>query len=133
MTPFGGHLTTEVIGCSGPNPAAVSKERVQYYPEQYGYNASNATHKFVRMRLNNGILPLDTLRGGACKGRTDGMCALDKFVASQNASYALSNYDYACFGNWTIANTTNGFDYDGTVHLGQAGILENTQPSSDEE
>ncbi|CAD0107756.1 unnamed protein product [Aureobasidium uvarum] len=131
MTPFGGHLITEVIGCSEASPAAVSKERVQYYPTQYGYNPSNATHKFVRMRLNNGILPLDTLRGGACKGRTDGMCALDKFVASQNASYALSNYDYACFGNWTIANTTNGFDYDGTVHRGQAGILENTQPSSD--
>ncbi|CAD0083343.1 unnamed protein product [Aureobasidium vineae] len=133
MTPFGGHLVTEVIGCSEANPTAVSKERVQYYPTQYGYNPSNATHKFVRMRLNNGVLPLDTLRGGACKGRTDGMCSLDKFVASQNASYALSNYDYACFGNWTVANTTNGFDYDGTVQRGQAGILENTQPSSDQE
>ncbi|KAG9651339.1 3-phytase, partial [Aureobasidium melanogenum] len=130
MTPFGGHLITEVIGCSSANPAAVSKEHVQYYPTQYGYNPSNATHKFVRMRLNNGILPLDTLRGGACKGRIDGMCALDKFVASQNGSYALSNYDYACFGNWTIANTTNGNDYDGTVYRGQAGILENTQPPS---
>ncbi|KAH0294072.1 phosphoglycerate mutase-like protein [Aureobasidium namibiae CBS 147.97] len=128
MTPFGGHLVTEVIGCASPNPTAVAKDRVQYYPEQYGYSPSNATHKFVRMRLNSGILPLDTLRGGACKGRTDGLCALDKFVASQNASYALSNYDYACFGNWTVANTTNGHDYDGTVYLGQAGILENTQP-----
>lgn len=124
MTPFGGRLITEVIGCSSPNPTAVHKHRTQYYPSQYGYNAANATSKFVRMRLNNGILPLDTIRGGFCQGRTDGLCSLSKFVASQNSSYALSNYDYACFGNYSIVEPRNGNDYDGAIRAGQAGIME---------
>ena len=51
MTPFGGRLITEVIGCSSANPTAVAKHRTQYSPSQYGYNPANATHKFIRMRL----------------------------------------------------------------------------------
>jgi hypothetical protein len=27
----------------------------------------------------------------------------------------LSNYDYACFGNYTIADPTSGQDYDGAI------------------
>ena len=67
------------------------------------------------MRLNNGILPLNTIRGGACKGRSDGMCAIDSFLKSQTDAYALSNYDFACFGNYTIVDPTSGEDYDGTI------------------
>ncbi|GAB7349237.1 hypothetical protein MBLNU459_g8398t1 [Dothideomycetes sp. NU459] len=124
MTPFGGRLITETIGCSSPNPAAVHNHRTQYYPTQYGYNPANATNKFIRMRLNNGILPLNTIRGGACLGRTDGLCAMKSFIASQNASYALSNYDYACFANYSIIRPTNGNDYDGTIRAGQPGIID---------
>lgn len=119
MTPFGGRLVTEVIGCAVSNPAPVAAHRTPYTPTQYGYDAANATYKFIRMRLNNGILPLNTIRGGACgnatSGRVDGMCDLGSFVESQAGSYALSNYDYACFGNYTIPNPTNGTDYDGAI------------------
>ena len=116
LTPFGARLITEVIGCSSSDPTPVPAHRTQYYPTQYGYNPANATNKFIRMRLNNGILPLNTIRGGACaNGRPDGMCAMSSFVASQAGSYALSNYDFACFGNYTIANPTSGEDYDGTI------------------
>ncbi|MCJ1456883.1 hypothetical protein MMC28_007249 [Mycoblastus sanguinarius] len=121
LTPFGGRLVTEVIGCTSSSPAPVASHRTQYYPGQYGYHAANATSKFIRMRLNNGILPLDTIRGGACgnsttgAGRPDGMCAMSNFLQSQANAYALSNYDYACFGNYTIADPTNGHDYDGTI------------------
>ena len=115
LTPFGGRLVTEVIGCAASNPAPVANPRTQYYPAQYGYNAANASHKFIRMRLNNGILPIDTIRGGACKGRSDGLCALDSFLESQADAYALSNYDFACFGNYTIKDPTSGKDYDGTI------------------
>jgi hypothetical protein len=78
LTPFAARLVTEVIGCADSDPAAVAKKRTAYSADQYGYDASNATNKFIRMRLNNGILPLSTIRGGLCEGRTDGMCALDK-------------------------------------------------------
>jgi hypothetical protein len=86
LTPFGARLITETIGCSLSDPAPVKKSRVSYTLGQYGYSASNATHKFIRMRLNHGILPLNTIRGGACgnsaSGRVDGMCALGDFMRS---------------------------------------------------
>ncbi|RDW69677.1 putative phytase [Coleophoma cylindrospora] len=121
LTPFGARLFTETIGCSSPDPAPVKDSRVHYTPTQYGYDASNATFKFVRMRLNDGILPLNTIRGGACgnatSGRVDGMCSLEKFLESQAESDYMANYQYACFGNYTVENATSGYDYDGTIGL----------------
>jgi hypothetical protein len=119
LTPFGARLITETIGCSTSDPAPVKDHRVAYTPTQYGYNPENAKYKFIRMRLNNGIVPLNTIRGGACgnatSGRVDGMCAMSSFIESQANSYVLSNYNYACFGNYTIANATSGQDYDGAI------------------
>ncbi|KAJ8059065.1 hypothetical protein OCU04_012042 [Sclerotinia nivalis] len=115
MTPFGARLVTETIGCSSADPFPERTSKVHYTPTQYGYDSANATNKFIRMRLNHGILPLDTIRGGACKGRVDGMCEMDKFLESQSNATAMANYDYVCFGNITIANITSGEDYDGTL------------------
>ncbi|KAK3678509.1 hypothetical protein LTR78_001806 [Recurvomyces mirabilis] len=123
MTPFGGRLITEVIGCNSPNPIAEHTHATQYYPSEYGYDPANATNKFVRMRLNNGIVPLDTIRTGECLGRTDGLCALPKFLASQFQAEKLANYQFACFANYTIVNPTNGNDYDGTVNNMTGGVV----------
>jgi hypothetical protein len=67
------------------------------------------------MRLNNGILPVSTIRGGACAGRTDGLCPVSKFLQSQQGSESLANYQFSCFGNYTITGVTTGKDYDGTI------------------
>ncbi|WPG98610.1 Hypothetical protein R9X50_00140300 [Acrodontium crateriforme] len=123
MTPFGARLTTEVVGCSSADPKAVHDHRTYYTPSQYGYDASNAPHKFLRMRLNSGIVPLNTIRTGECEGRTDGLCAMDKFLASQEKAVKLANYDFACFGNYTITNPFNENDYDGTVAEDTPGIV----------
>lgn len=121
LTPFGGRLITEVIGCSAANPSPVPAHRTAYTPSQYGYSASNATHKFIRMRLNNGILPLNTIRGGVCgtanSGRIDGMCDMASFVAGYPTWEKEANYAYACFGNYTVKNATSGMDYDGTMSI----------------
>lgn len=127
MTPFGGRLITEVIGCASADPLAVHDFRTQYYPTQYGYNSENATNKFIRMRLNNGILPINTIRGDACVGRTDGMCAMDSFLSSQADAYELANYQYACFVNYTIVAPNNGNDYDGTISTSTPGVIDNNQ------
>ena len=117
MTPFGARLITEVIGCANAEPTPVQVHRTQYFPAQYGYNAANATNKFIRMRLNNGILPLNSIRNSTCT-RIDGMCAMEAFLESQVGSYAMSNYDFACFGNYSINNIgSEGQDYDGTISL----------------
>ncbi|KJK77109.1 hypothetical protein H634G_07530 [Metarhizium anisopliae BRIP 53293] len=123
LTPFGSNLITEVIGCGTSNPDPVNISRISYSPTQYRYNASSSSHKFIRMRLNNGILPLNTIRGGLCgnatHGRHDGLCELDRFLESQRDAYNLSNYQYACFGNYTIVNSTTPIDYDGTFIKGK--------------
>ncbi|EFY97843.1 histidine phosphatase superfamily (branch 2) [Metarhizium robertsii] len=123
LTPFGANLITEVIGCGASDPEPVESRRVPYAPGQYGYEASNSSYKFVRMRLNNGILPLNTIRGGQCgnatSGRLDGLCALGSFLESQESAFELSNYAFACFGNYTLANSTTGIDYDGTIVQGR--------------
>ena len=46
------------------------------------------------------------------------MCPMSGFLQSQENATALANYDYACFGNYTIENPTNGMDYDGTIFEG---------------
>ena len=122
MTPFGGRLITEVIGCADANPTAQPDHRTYYYPTQYGYDPSNAPNKFIRFRLNNGILPIETIRGGYCAGRTDGLCALDSFLASAYNAETLANYQFACFANYTINDPFDGFDFDGTVHNGTSEI-----------
>jgi hypothetical protein len=123
LTPFGGRLITEVIGCADADPTPQHAFRTNYYPTQYGYDPANATNKFIRMRLNNGILPLDTIRGGACLGRTDGMCSMDGFLASQNRAEELANYQFACFANYTITEPFNGNDYDGTINQATTGVV----------
>ncbi|KIW02731.1 uncharacterized protein PV09_06165 [Verruconis gallopava] len=115
LTPFGARLITEVIGCKDANPVAKATHSASYYVGQNGYKASSAPNKFIRMRLNSGILPLSSIRGGACAGRTDGLCPLSKFIDSQKNSTKLANYQYACFGNYTITDATSGKDYDGTI------------------
>ena len=116
LTPFGGRLITEVIGCSCSDPAEQSNARTQYYPTQYGYDPVNAPNKFIRMRVNNGILPLGSIPGGACAGRQDGMCEMGKFFEAESNATALANYQYACFANFTIDNAADrGKDYDGTI------------------
>lgn len=122
ITPFGGRLITEIIGCASANPTAQHDHRTYYYPAQYGYDPANATHKFIRMRLNNAIVPLDTIRGGQCLGRTDGLCAIDDFLSSQADADQLANYQFACFANYTLNNPYNENDYDGTVYNDTAGI-----------
>lgn len=117
LTPFGSRLITEVIGCTSPNPNVNPYHSTIYSQTANGYNAGNATYKFIRQRLNHGILPLDSIRGGACEGRSDGLCPLSDFIRSQANSTNLANYQYACFGNYSIStdDVLTGKDYDGTI------------------
>ncbi|KAI5476528.1 hypothetical protein MNV49_007538 [Pseudohyphozyma bogoriensis] len=101
LTPFSARLNTEVIGCNSANPSELKKNRVLYTPQQNGYDPATATHKFVRMTWNGAVVPLDSIDGGFCGGRNDGLCELDKFVASQANASAVANYQYACYGNYT--------------------------------
>jgi len=100
IIPYAARFFTERIGCSVANPTEVSTAYTQYTPSQYGYSASNASYKFLRMRLNSGILPISTIRGGFCAGRTDGLCPVQNFLNSQVNASAQANYQKLCFGSF---------------------------------
>ena len=101
LTPFGTRLYTELIGCAVADPAEVATAYTQTYPGSNGYDANNATYKFIRQVWNDAVVPLATIDGGMCAGRTDGLCSLDNFLASQQDAAEKSNYAYACFANYT--------------------------------
>ena len=101
LTPFGTRLYTEVIGCASDSPAEVQNPYTQPYAGSNGYDPANAPHKFIRQTWNNAVVPLATIEGGACSGRSDGMCALDTFLASQADAEAKANYQFGCFANYT--------------------------------
>jgi hypothetical protein len=100
IIPYAARFFTERIGCAVANPTEVSTAYTQYTPSQYGYSASNASYKFLRMRLNSGILPISTIRGGFCAGRTDGLCPVQNFLNSQVNASAQANYAKLCFGSF---------------------------------
>lgn len=103
LVPYAARLVIEKIGCNSAHPTARKKTVTQYSDSQYGYSPSTATNKFVRIRLNEGILPLRTIRGDKCKiaGRTDGLCPLKNFLDSQANATESANYQFTCFGNYT--------------------------------
>ena len=114
IAPFGAHLVTEKIGCNSPAPIPRKKPATHYTSGQYGYSESNSTYKFVRMRLNNGILPLKDIRGYYCDipGRSDGLCPLQNFLDSQADAEQRANYGFVCFDDYTY--NPDLFNYDGT-------------------
>lgn len=108
MTPFSARLITEKIGCVSSSPISTNSTRTQYSQTQYNYSSHAATYKFIRMRLNNAVLPLDTLRGGLCSiGRTDGLCPMANFIASQQNASVLANFQFVCYGDITSGTFTD--------------------------
>lgn len=115
IVPFTARLITEVIGCDSEQPKPEKHERVRYYASQHGYgrDVKDDKYHFVRMKLNGAILPLSTVRGGACEGRPDELCRLEKFVKSQEKAKERASYKKACFGEYKVP--LDGRDLDGTV------------------
>jgi len=128
ITPFSGHLITEKIGCTQPNPTATNSNSTIYTKGQNGYSAAEATNKFIRIRLNNGILPLSTIRGGLCSDRTDGLCSLSNFIQSQSNASVEANYEFICFGSYVFNQSE--FEYDGNYGISSPPIETTTTESN---
>ncbi|KAG6909601.1 hypothetical protein DXG01_016640 [Tephrocybe rancida] len=54
----------------------------------------------IRIIINDGVTPLTGIKG--CPEQPDGMCPLDTFVRAQQKLLADTNWDYECYGNWTV-------------------------------
>ncbi|CAF1096315.1 unnamed protein product [Rotaria sp. Silwood1] len=95
IAPFGARLYTEVLTCSTPNPKVNKGHRRAIYSN---LNIRNGW-TFIRMLLNEKPLPLHTL---GCPYRSDGLCSLKDFLATQEESTAKAQYATACFGNYVV-------------------------------
>lgn len=87
VTPFAARLVFEIIECNDT--------------------------EYIRTLINEAVIPMD--RGQGCKHpRKDGLCRLEDFVQYQQENALKdSNFEYACFGNYTLDGATvlNGTVY----------------------
>jgi hypothetical protein len=85
IAPFASNLVGQVLSC----PAS-----------------SKPTH--IRWILNDGVLPLTGIKG--CKPDNDGLCELDTFIASMKQRIEEVDFDFDCFGNYTVPEPDNIVD-----------------------
>lgn len=82
LTPFGARMYVEVMTCN---------------------NGAKSVDKYVRLKLNNRVVPLSSLKN--CPEDKAGLCPFDKFVKSLHYALEQIDYDTACYGapkNWAL-------------------------------
>jgi hypothetical protein len=77
IVPFAANLVGQVLSC----PAS-----------------EMPTH--IRWILNDGVLPLTGIQG--CPANLDGLCELSTFIAAMKQRIEEVDFDFDCFGNYTI-------------------------------
>lgn len=88
VTPFGARFVFEVMEC----------------------DENKQTNDFIRVKLNEGVVPLDKDQG--CEKRADGLCKLNDFASNLRKAYKESHFEIVCYGK-------NGTDFNVT------GLVEN--------
>ncbi|MCJ1271958.1 hypothetical protein MMC22_011863 [Lobaria immixta] len=102
LQPNAGRLDIEVISAPHPIP-----ERRNGATNAYGYGGPT---KYVHFILNQRTIPLGVSLKG-CGKRDDGWCELETFLKIQSDALADSEFNYACYGNYTAVpygTLTNG-------------------------
>jgi len=100
IIPFAARLVIEKIECSAP----ITSDR--------SGNLTNGTEPttYIHMLLNQRTVPLG-FSYQVCGNRTDGWCEFNAFVQTLEEQEALVDYDYACYGNYSVGSygdITNG-------------------------
>ncbi|KAK0942532.1 hypothetical protein LTR29_005953 [Friedmanniomyces endolithicus] len=101
MEPFGARLDMEVINT--PSPLNGSRAGGANY-------LAGPPTTYIHFILNQRTLPLG-VSFPACGLRDDGWCELTTFLEVQSANLAEAQYEYSCFGNYTVGpygSITNG-------------------------
>lgn len=97
IVPFGARFVTEVITCSSP----INDEHL---PVTSSSGAGNTT--YIHIISNQRTIPLGN-SFSICGNRVDGWCELNNFLAAEANRTTLAEYNYACFGNYTVAANAN--------------------------
>ena len=59
----------------------------------------------IRIIINDAVAPLTGIRG--CHKHKDGMCSVETFVAAQKEIIRNTDWEYDCYGNWTVPPGTD--------------------------
>ena len=88
MVPFAANLVGQVLSCpaSGENPTPLP---------------------YIRWLLNDGVVPLTGIKQCADYHNRNGLCPLDSFVAGMRELVEDTNWNFDCFGNWTVPGVPN--------------------------
>ncbi|KAJ6036510.1 hypothetical protein N7540_000789 [Penicillium herquei] len=97
LVPFGGRLNIEIIKA----PHKVSTKRSSKQTKSGDYISGTGETLYVHFIQNQRTIPLHS-SFEACEYREDGWCELSTFMNVQKTSVAEAEYNYACFGNWTM-------------------------------
>ena len=108
LVPFGGRFDIEII--NAPQPIAANRSFDCTFTASAGCYEPGGPTKYVHMLINQRTVPLGK-NYAACGDRVDGWCELSTFIAWQQENVQLANFDYACFGNYSVVpygTVTNG-------------------------
>ncbi|KAJ6537936.1 phosphoglycerate mutase-like protein [Mycena capillaripes] len=87
ISPFGSNMVGQVLSC----PSSSSKSKL-------AVNDTAPTH--IRWLLNDAVVPLTGIAG--CGHSADGLCAFDTFVEGMQQRIAEVDFEFGCFGNYTV-------------------------------
>ena len=97
LVPFAGRLNIEIIKA----PHKVSVKRSSKATKGGDYIAGTGETQYVHFIQNQRTVPLHA-SFDACEYRDDGWCELSTFLKVQKESLGKAEFQYACFGNWTV-------------------------------
>ncbi|KAJ7642412.1 acid phosphatase [Mycena polygramma] len=100
ISPFGSNLVGQVLSCPA-SPAST--------------NDTAPTH--IRWILNDAVVPLTGIAG--CGSNEDGLCPFDTFVKGVQQRIAEVDFEFGCFGNFTVPNPDLIVDGQLPAHLRQ--------------
>ncbi|PSK35977.1 Acid phosphatase [Elsinoe australis] len=103
LEPFGARLDIEVI--DSPHPVSAKRNS-----SSSCYDESGPASRYIHFVLNQRTIPLHR-SFPECEERDDGWCELGTFLKLQQDSLATAQYEYSCFGNYSVVpygTLTNG-------------------------
>ncbi|OJZ83684.1 hypothetical protein ASPFODRAFT_209421 [Aspergillus luchuensis CBS 106.47] len=96
IVPFGGRTNIEII--KTPHKVAATRPAGD---QTNAYVDGTGETFYVHFLQNQRTLPLHS-SFAECEYRDDGWCELSTFMNVQKRSLERSQFEYACFGNWTV-------------------------------
>ena len=76
-------------------------------------SCSSKSSPQIRVIVNDGVVPLSPIKGCADDAKY-GMCAVDGFVGGLKEIIGETDWNWGCFGNWTVPAGDEWHTVDGT-------------------